>query len=100
MEKELNFSKIILSVLLFICLLDMPYGYYQLVRFFSFIIFSCLAMQASNNQNANLVIIYATLACLFQPFLKISLGRELWNVIDIIVGCGLLLSFFNKKNQL
>jgi len=29
----LNALKVILSVLLVLCLLDMPYGYFQLVRF-------------------------------------------------------------------
>ena len=97
MKKELTFGKIILIILLFVCLLDMSYGYYQLVRFYSFIIFSLLAMTASKNGNTNLVIMYAALACLFQPFLKISLGRGLWNIIDVIVGCGLILSLFNKE---
>jgi len=36
------------------------------------------------------------LALLFQPFFKISLGRELWNVVDVIVGIGLLISAFRK----
>jgi len=34
------------------------------------------------------------LAILFQPLLKIALGREGWNVVDVIVGVGLLVSMF------
>jgi hypothetical protein len=39
-----------------------------------------------------MVFIYVVLAILFQPFEKIALGREVWNVLDVIVGVGLLLS--------
>jgi len=39
------------------------------------------------------------LAILFQPLLKIALGRELWNVVDVIVGVGLLVSVVIKKQN-
>ena len=35
--------KIVLAILLFICLLDMPYGFYQVVRFVALIGFAILA---------------------------------------------------------
>jgi len=37
------------------------------------------------------------LALLFQPFFKISLGRTLWNIVDVIVGIGLLGYGRNKE---
>ena len=43
------------------------------------------------------IIIYLALALLFQPFLKVALGRTLWNVVDVIVGVGLICSLFIKK---
>jgi hypothetical protein len=36
------------------------------------------------------MIVYGILAFLFQPFFKIALGREIRNVVDVIVGVGLL----------
>jgi hypothetical protein len=39
------------------------------------------------------------LALLFQPFLKLSLGREIWNILDIIVALGLVASIIFKKNK-
>jgi hypothetical protein len=79
--------------------MDMPYGYYQLVRFCSFLGFVFLSYNANQKGNQNVMIIYAGLAMLFQPFLKIALGRELWNFVDIIVGVGLIVSLFIKKNK-
>ena len=92
--------KILLAVLMFGCLLNMPYGYYELVRFISMVGFGILAYH-SNQENRKIeVIIYASLALLFQPFFKIALGRELWNIVDVIVGIGLLLTiFFGSKGK-
>lgn len=89
--------KIGLAVLLFLCLADMPYGYYQFVRFIGLVGFAILAYQANQQNNQTVAIIYGALALLFQPFFKISLGRELWNVIDVVVGLGLLVSIFFKN---
>jgi hypothetical protein len=41
MEKTI---KIILAILLFACLLDMPYGFFQLVRFVALVGFGILAL--------------------------------------------------------
>jgi hypothetical protein len=74
----------------------MPYGYYELVRFVAMVGFSILAYKAYENQNNVLVIIFIGLALLFQPFAKIALGREIWNIVDVIVGLGLIISIFIK----
>ena len=68
---------LLLAVLLLLCLADMPYGYYTLVRF-----------------------TFGALALLFQPFYKIALGRTVWNVVDVVVAAGLLylmVKSFNKN---
>ena len=88
--------KIILSSLLFICLLDMPYGYFQLVRFAGLIGFTTFAYHSHKNNRTNEMIIYCILALLFQPFFKVALGRELWNIVDVVVGTGLIISIFVK----
>lgn len=82
--------KIILSILLLLCLFDMPYGFYQLVRFIALVGFSVLAYQHRNNQVY--MIVFISLAILFQPFFKISLGRTLWNIVDVLVAIFLLIS--------
>jgi hypothetical protein len=86
--------KIVLTILLFLCLLDMPYGFYQFVRFAAFFGFGVLAYKANEEYKKTEMIIYGGLALLFQPFFKIALGRELWNIVDVIVGMGLIASLF------
>ena len=37
-------------------------------------------------------------AILFQPFIKIALGRQIWNIVDVVVVVLLIGSMFYKKN--
>jgi Family of unknown function (DUF6804) len=100
MNKYINIIKIILSVLLFLCLLKMPYGYYQLVRFIAAVVFVFLSYQSYQKKDNGYSYIFAVLAILFQPFIKISLGRGIWNTIDVIVGIGLFVTIFWKRTRI
>ncbi len=92
-----NVIKIVLAILFFVCLLEMPYGYFQLVRFVALVGFAILAYNSNEQGQKTEAIIYVCLAILFQPLIKIALGRELWNVVDVIVGIGLIASIFIKQ---
>jgi len=94
-----NAIKIVLAILFFLCLADMPYGYYQFVRFIGLIGFAILAYQANQQSRQTEMIIYGALALLFQPFFKIALGREMWNIVDVIVGIGLIASLFMNRTK-
>ena len=89
--------KILLAILFFLCLADMPYGFYQIVRLAALIGFAILAYHAHVKGRQTEMIIYGGLALLFQPIFKIALGREMWNIIDVIVGVGLIVSIFIKN---
>ena len=91
--------KIILAILFFLCLADMPYGFYQFVRFVGLVGFGILAYHANSNSKQTEVIIYIILGVLFQPFIKISLGRELWNIVDVIVAVALLISLVLRTDK-
>ena len=91
--------KVTLAVLFFLCLADLPYGFYQFVRFAAMVGFAFLSYNAYEDKSKNEAIIYASLAILFQPFLKIALGRELWNVVDVLVGLGLVVSLLMRQKQ-
>ena len=81
----MKYLKIILAIGLILCLAEMPYGYYNLIRFSSFIIFGIMAIVAYKEKKETAFIGYIGLAILFQPFFKIALGRSLWQIIDVIV---------------
>ena len=91
-----NIIKIMLAVLFFLCLADLPYGFFQLVRFCALVGFGILAYAANEKKQSAEVIVYVALAILFQPLFKIALGRTIWNSLDIVIGVALLLSIFIK----
>lgn len=96
MKNRGTLIKIALAILLFLCLLNMPYGFYQFVRFVALIGFGILAYKANEGNKNTEMIIYSGLALLFQPFFKITLGREIWNIVDVIVGIVLIGSLIMK----
>lgn len=77
----------------------MPYGFYQFVRFAGLSGFAVLAYQANQHGRQTEMIIYGGLALLFQPFFKVALGRQMWNIIDVVVGLGLIMSIFLKPKS-
>ena len=94
-----NIIKVILSLLFFICLLNMPYGYFQLVRFVALVGFAILAYKANEQGRKTEAIIYVCLGILFQPLVKIGLGRQIWNIVDVVVGVALLVSLFMRPSN-
>jgi hypothetical protein len=92
-----NLIKIALAVLLLVCVIPLPYGYYQLIRFMAVVGFAILAYYEYERKNIPLVIVFAGLMILFQPLGKIPLGREVWNIVDMFVAAWLLVTVFVKK---
>lgn len=87
---------LLLAVLLLLCLAPMPYGYYQLVRIVAMIAFAVMAYQYYEKENVSLAITFGGLALLFQPFIKVALGRTLWNIVDVIVAVVLAILAFSE----
>ncbi len=85
-------AKVGLAALCLICLLDMPYGYFQLVRWTALVVFAGLAWEAYGKDKQLQVGMWLGLAILFQPLLKVALGRTLWNVVDVAVAVLLVAS--------
>ena len=79
-----------LAVLLFLCLFSMPYGYYQLVRVLSMGVFAYLAYLEFQSRNIDRLVVFIVLAILFQPLVPITLGRLIWNIVDVLVAFYLL----------
>lgn len=93
--------KLIIAVLLLLCLADMPYGFYQLVRFVTAGAFAYLSYDYFKLKKKGLGFVFAALALLFQPFFKVALGRMIWNIVDVVVAVGLIIlivkAFASKK---
>ncbi len=97
-ETEMNrIVKITLAGALLVCLLDMPYGYFQLIRVVCLIVFGFFAYDCFKTGQDKLGLAFLLLAALFQPFAKIALGRMLWNIVDVVVAVLLVVLVLNEK---
>lgn len=77
-------TKLLMTVLFLCCLLDMSYGYYQIVRFVGMTGFFILAYLDHEKENKILMILWICSAVLINPIFKIALGRTIWNIVDVI----------------
>ncbi len=92
-----NYYNILLAIALLICLLPLPYGCYILIRYISAIVFGIMAYDYYCQKQQKMYIITLGLTLLFQPFIRIPLGRDVWNVVDVITAIFLIYLFFKKK---
>lgn len=88
----------ILAALLLLCLIDADYGFYQAMRTlisFGLAFLTYRYYQSGDKTNA---IIYLCLLIVFQPLMKIGLGRSIWIVVDIATAGYLLYSLYREHN--
>ncbi len=91
--------KLVVAIILLLCLADMPYGYYQFVRIVAMIAFSIMAYQYYEMEKAPLAITFGGLALLFQPFIKVALGRTIWNIVDVVAALFLIILLFKDREK-
>ena len=95
----MKYLYLILSAILLVCLRPMPYGYYTFVRFVSMVAFGVMAYRYYTQHKMALTITFASLALLFQPFIKIALGRTMWNIVDVIVAILLVWLWIKERKS-
>lgn len=96
----MRYIYLLLAALLLLCLAPMPYGYYQLIRFISMTVFLLIAYRYYEKRMISYAITFVMLSLLFQPFLKIALGRVIWNVVDVITAFLLVYLYITTKKQI
>lgn len=91
--------KIVLAILLLVCLLPMPYGYFQLIRFLGMTTFAWLAYIDNSKKDKTFFIIWVASALLINPIMKIALGRIIWNIVDVAWAVLLFATILIDKKQ-
>ena len=83
--------RILISLLLLGCLLDVPYGYFQFIRVTGFVGFIYLSYLEFINKKRTIIILTVICAILLNPIFKIHFTRRIWNNIDLIIAIGLII---------
>lgn len=96
-EKK-NIALLVAAAFLFLALFDgWPYGFFTLLRFVVFAITAYIAWISYEQKKEKWVWVFGFLAVLFNPFIPIYLNRELWSIIDLIMGVFMIVSIFIFK---
>lgn len=74
-----------MAIMLLICLFDMPYFYYQLIRILSTIVFAISAVYFEAIKKNKMAITMFVLVIIFHPVEPIVWGRVIWKIIDVLV---------------
>ena len=74
---------ILAASLLALALFNMPYGYYQFLRWVIMVIGISIAFEQIAQQQRWLFFFGLSVAGLFNPFLKVSFDRQTWWYIDL-----------------
>ena len=77
--------------MLLVCLLKMPYGYFQFVRIAGAIGFGWLCYKEYEENRYITGLLCGACAILLQPILKIHFSRQLWNSIDVVIAIALII---------
>ena len=76
-----------------------PYGYYILLRWVTCGIFAYLAFRALEEEKIEWVWVFGIAAAIYNPFIKIHLGREIWSVVNVVSVGIAVFSIFKLKGK-
>jgi len=92
-----NLTKFSLIFALLLCLLDMPYWYYQLFRIFGTIGFIYLAYLDYKSKIKITPQLFVACAIIINPILKISFERDTWHIFDLILAIIIIVTIIFEK---
>lgn len=86
------------TILLCMALQPLPYGYYVLLKFI--VCFTCIKeILVCSKHNVNTLLIFLALILLYNPIIKMPLGKPIWGFVNILTGIYFIYYLIkNKKN--
>ncbi|QEC68744.1 hypothetical protein FRZ67_16055 [Panacibacter ginsenosidivorans] len=88
--KYITLIKVVNIIMLFGCLMPMPYSYYQIMRWVVCIGFAAFAYTEYKAQKIYIAVPCIAIAILFNPIAPIHFTKPTWKPIDITIACLLI----------
>jgi len=79
-------------VLLFIAILNLPYGYYEILRIVITVFAAFFAFKLSTIKQNGLMLIMMVIIVLFNPISPMHLDKGLWMLLDVVSAIVFLIS--------
>lgn len=77
--------------------LDMPYGYYRVMRLVVCVVATYGAFRAHERDAKGLVWTFGIVAVVFNPIVPLGFQRDDWAVVDVLGALALLTTFLSPK---
>ncbi len=90
---------IVVAVMLFLGIADLPYGYYTILRWVVFIASGVILLCDASEKRVVSSVIFSLIMVMFNPIVPIYLEKETWQVIDALAG-GIFAVTLIRKNFL
>lgn len=78
---------------------DLPYGYYQILRLAVTAYAAWIAIVSQNQQRIVWTWAFGFLALLYNPFVKITLDRDTWGLVNIVTAGVILIEFWKFRER-
>lgn len=85
--------------LLLIAIFEWPYGYYQFLRWAIMILAISIVIARPKSSGRWLIFFGLFVAALFNPFLKVSFDRAVWQLIDFALALAFLAIGFSVREE-
>ncbi len=86
-----------IALLIFALYPENPYGYYILLRLIVCASFAYIAIKTFSKIKNGWTWVFGITAGVYNPVIKMHLGREIWSIVNIITVILIVVSFFIKK---
>lgn len=80
-------------------LTDLPYGYYQILRLAVTAYAAWIAIVSHSQQRVTWAWTFGFLALLYNPFIKITLDRDTWGLVNIVTSGIILIEFWKFRDR-
>lgn len=84
-------------VLNLLALLNVPYGYYNFLRFYNFIVAGMFAYRLHKKNFKIQFFLALIIAILYNPFAKIRFSKDVWTFFNLAVVSCSVFCLYNKK---
>ncbi|WP_407931953.1 DUF6804 family protein [Erythrobacter aurantius] len=81
-----------------LALFDWPYGYYQLLRLSVTLYSAWIAWSAFKSSQVGWGWAFGFLALLYNPFIKISLEKDLWQAVNVFTAIAFLTVYWRFRS--
>jgi hypothetical protein len=98
-KETLQIAILLSAIICLVAILRMPYGFYSIVRMYTFLTYSYLSFHFFEAKNNKYFFPSLLILIIYNPMLKVFLKKETWTIVNIISALFSLYLYYLLKNN-